>query len=410
MKNLEDSRGSLLPNWGEGEDEGNPQRNTALTPSLSQNWERGTTSNVLFLALSGIGNLIMQLPTIAALKKAHPTWHITVWVAPRGTKELAQTQSYVDEVIEMPIRGGVMQHIQNILVLRKHRFDTGIILSPGQLIKSALYLKLANIPVRIGNNYPYKNNSKSSKFLTHAVDEQEHLHDIEQNLRLLEPLGIYPKPVEYYSLDIPEKNIEEASSFPPLIHIGIHAGCAKGFERKQWPLERFVEVAKVLIQKNPNTTFLIFGGKDEEDQKNELAKMINESPLPSPVLGEGEDEGNKKIWERGTTGTNTVARVVSTSLLTTAAILQRCKLMISNDSGLMHLAAAVGTPTLGIFGPTNEASTGPRGSKSYVVRADGTNPVYITEKSIVLGTTTHQSMLAITPQMVIDKIEEINLL
>lgn len=350
---------------------------------------------VLFLSLSGIGNLILQLPTIQALKMAHPTWHITVWVAPRGTREIAETQDYIDHVIQMPIRAGIWQHFKNILTLRKYRFNIGIVLSPGQLIKSALYLKLAGIPMRIGNSYPYKGNLNATNFLTHAVDEQEHLHDIEQNLRVLEPLDIHPDPVSHYSLQIPRRNIEEASNFlfsevrtpsaSPLFkgeksdYVGIHAGCAKGFEFKQWPLERFAEVAKALLQKNSNIQFLIFGGKDEEVQKQKLVKMI------------GLDH----------------AEAISTSLLTTAAIIKHCKLMISNDSGLMHAAAAVGTPTLGIFGPTDEALTGPRGPKSFTVRANGTKPVYSTEKIVNLETSSHTSLLALMPQAIIDKIDQI---
>lgn len=381
----------------------------------------------LFLSLSGIGNLIMQLPTIEALKKAHPTWHVTVWVAPRGTKELAESQPYIDEVIEMQASGlpaglagrfsAVMQHVKNILTLRKNHFDIGIVLSPGQLLKSAAYLKLAGIPMRIGNTYPYKNSPSSSRFLTHAIDEVENLHDIEQNLRLLEPLGIQPEQVPYYSLKIPQENLEEAKSYnlKATSYIGIHAGCAAGFEFKQWPVERFAEVAKALLHKNPNIQFLIFGGPDEEDQKRALATMINASSLPSPVLGEGEDEGKLvampaphpnplPIWERGTTGSDLFAHSISASLLTTAAIIHRCNLFISNDSGLMHVAAAVGVPTIGLFGPTDEALTGPRGPKGFIVRAEGTKPVYTTENRISLGASPHTSLLAITPQMVLGKI------
>src|SRR3989344_9589702 len=105
------------------------------TPSVEE-------ARVLFLSLSGIGNLLIQLPTIEALKKARPNWHITVWVVPRGTKAIAESQSYIDDVIEMPIsvsppaRGGVRgdgsiawQHVKNIIALRKSRFDIGIVLS-----------------------------------------------------------------------------------------------------------------------------------------------------------------------------------------------------------------------------------------------------------------------------------------
>lgn len=362
---------------------------------------------VVFLALSGIGNLIMQLPTIEAVKKAHPHWRITVWVAPKGTKAIAESQSFIDDVIEMPIvvppqsSGGlkpVTFHVKNILLLRKHHFDIGIVLSPGQLIKSAGYMFFAGIPMRIGSSYPYKGNPHATNFLTHTVDELENIHDIEQNIRLLKPLDLDDTQAPYYSLQIPNVNTQEAESLlsstitpsrspsskgEKYRFIGIHAGCAVGFEWKRWPLERFAEVARTLAQKDPNIRILLFGGKDEAADKQAMLKMINAD--------------------------REIAYDISASLLTTAAIMKKCSFFLANDSGLMHIAAAVGIPTLGLFGPTSEVLTGPRGSKSAVLRAEGTVPVYNTEQGNTLGDTSHQSLLKISVQMVLDKIAKTNI-
>lgn len=364
---------------------------------------------VVFLSLSGIGNLMMQLPTIEALKQAHPAWHITVSVAPRGTKEIANSQPYIDEVIEMPISVSIIGHIKNILLLRQKHFDIGIVLSPGQLLKSALYLRIANIPVRISSSYPYKQNPQSNKFLTHAIPEHEYLHDIEQNLRLLQPLGITTPATSFYRLHIPQNNIQQANEASEanaaISYIGFHAGCAKGFEFKQWPIEYFAEVAKGLIQKYPNIKILVFGGPDEEAQKQELVRMINTPPLTKGRLG------GVLVDQTPSNSPLIRGRTISATLLTTAAIMQHCKFFLSNDSGLMHLAASVGTPVLGIFGPTDERQTGPRGGlNNYVVRAPGTTPVYNTEKNQDLGNSPHLTLLALTPQMVLDKIEQINTL
>ncbi len=338
---------------------------------------------VLFLSLSGIGNLLMQLPAIEALKKSHPSWHIALWVAPRGTKELAQAQPFIDEVLEMPIKASIVQHMQNILTLRKKQFDIAIVLSPGQLMKSAAYLKLSGIPVRIGNTYPYKGEKESGRFLTDPVSEDSSLHDIEQNLKLLEPLKINPSPISHYTITIPEESIMGTSSSPLLTkerlgevnYVGIHAGSAKNFAWKRWPLERFATLTKMLQKKNPDTHFLIFGGPDEQEDTARLVNLIGSQ-----------------------------AQAISAPLLTTAAIIQQhCKLFISNDSGLMHIAAATGVPTIGLFGPTDEKQTGPRGQKSIAVRAPGTTPVYNTETAYDFGTKPHESLLALTPEIVIDK-------
>ena len=343
---------------------------------------------VLFLSLSGIGNLIMQLPAIKAVKDAHPDWHITVWVAPRGTKSIAQAQSYINEVIEMPIKASMFKHAKNILALQKHRFDIGIVLSPGQLLKSALYLFLSGIPVRIGHAYPFRGRQHADNFLTQALIEKPQMHDIEQNLELVEPLLNEPIKFETYDFQIPEYSMEEAqyvlqslvhSAVSSPIFIGFHPGSAQGFTWKRWPLERFAEVARAVHKKNPNTIFLIFGSNDEEQQKRELANMINEY-APSTAFH------------------------ISAPILTTAAIMKRCTLFISNDSGLMHIASAIDIPTIGLFGPTDERQTGPRGSRSISLRSQGTQPVYNTESAPSFGNTAHSSILEISSSFVLDNI------
>jgi len=344
---------------------------------------------VLFLALSGIGNLIMQLPAIAAIKKAHPGWHLTVWVAPRGTRAIAESQPFIDEVIEMhpPGLSTGLQGLENLLALRKRHFDIGIVLSPGQLVKSAAYLRFCGIPLRIGNTYPFKKNPNSSLFLNHGVEENPSLHDVEQNLILAEHFTTKSEPNPYYALEIPETNKQEAekilsSIIPPIPPtaplLGIHAGCAAGFEWKRWPLDRFAAVAAACIEHNRETRVLLFGGKDEAADKQEMLRMINKETV--------------------------AAYDISAPLLTTAAVMQKCSFFLSNDSGLMHIAAAVGVQTLGLFGPTDEGLTGPRGKQSFALRAPGTASVYTTEGGNSFGNTSHESLLKISVDMVLTKI------
>lgn len=347
--------------------------------------------SVLFLALSGIGNLVMQLPAIKAVKDKHPHWNVSVWVAPRGTKDIALVQAYIDEVIEMPIQTNMLQHLKNMHALRQRRFDIGIVLSPGQLLKSAAYLYVSGIPIRVGHTYPIKTNQHSKMFLTHSCDERPALHDIEQNMNLLSLLHLVPKKVSNYFLDIPLKNTDEANMLLASLvgdttHrslIGIHAGSASGFMWKRWPLERFAELAHELYKKNPRTVFLVFGDLKEEKDKELLCALINN--------GHAEP----------------IAFRVFAPILTTAAIIKHCSLFISNDSGLMHISAATGVPTLGLFGATNEQQTGPRGVRSVSLRAPGTKPVYNTEHAYDFGNRPHKNMLAITPRMVVDTIDTI---
>lgn len=342
--------------------------------------------NILLIALSGIGNLIMQMPTIATLKRKRPSSRLTLWVAPRGTKALAASLPYVDEVIEAPYKGSISQHLALIGKLRAKQFDVGIVLSPGQLLKSALYLFLSGIPTRIGSSYPLGNNPKSNFLLTNAIDEVAELHDIEQNLRLLEPLGITAPSTSHYEIPLlPEKEAVGANILDNL-HlpsdkklIGFHMGSAPGFDWKRWPLENFIALGRQLIAQH-QAHILLFGGPDEDDLKKTVA------------AGLGGD-----------------VSIISTDLLTTAAIMKHCTAIISNDSGLMHLAAAAGGSVIGLFGPTDEKTTGPRGFHSVIIRAPGTTPVYSTEHNYNLGSEPHLTMKAITVEMVLEKIKALHL-
>lgn len=349
--------------------------------------QNSETKRVLILALSGIGNFLMQAPTVEALKKAHPNWHITVWVAPRGTRALAKRNPHITEVIEEPIQRSFLKHLKLIWRLRQEHFDVGLVLSPGQLIKSAIYLWLAGIPKRIGQKYPFLGR-ETSLFLTNSIPKDPFLHDLEQNMQLLSLLDTSPdegevghRPSEVkYSLAIPLSAQRRADDLlkklPNTIGkrlIGFHPGSAPNFLWKRWPLQHWAELGQALAEKNYHT--LIFGGTDEAKLKRKLHARLNKD-----------------------------STIIETDLFTTAAVMQKCDFMVSNDSGLMHIAAAAGVKTFGLFGPTNERQTGPRGKDSHVIRAPGSGPVYHTEKNFDLGSKPHETMRALQPDYVLESI------
>lgn len=336
---------------------------------------------VLILSLSGIGNFLMHSPVFTAIKKAKPNWHITVWVAPRGTKILEQHIPEIDSIIEASPQGNINHHWRLINKLRQQKYDIGLMLSPGQGLKGAAYLCAAGISQRMAHTYPLGSWSESKIFLTDAIAEDPNMHDIEQNLSLLKLLSIAVPPVNHYSFTVPASAQQQAKTILGKRNlssgtrlVGFHAGSAPTFAWKRWPIRSFAAVGQILI-KDHNAHVLIFGGPDEKELKEELHQLLGAQ-----------------------------ATVIDTNLFTTAALMQHCAFVLSNDSGLMHLAAAVGTPTLGLFGPTDEKHTGPRGPQSRVLRAPGTKPVYNTEKNYNLGTSPHPSLLALTPQMVVTEL------
>jgi ADP-heptose:LPS heptosyltransferase len=115
-----------------------------------------------------------------------------------------------------------------------------------------------------------------------------------------------------------------------------------GWYTKRWGLQRFAELGDRLIDQLGVAILLAWGPGEERDVHDVASRMKHPVVIPPP-----------------------------TSLLELAALLRRCALMITNDSGPMHLATAVGTPVIGIYGPTNPVLQGPYGSQNVVVRREG---------------------------------------
>ncbi|MBM3602677.1 MAG: glycosyltransferase family 9 protein, partial [Alphaproteobacteria bacterium] len=122
---------------------------------------------------------------------------------------------------------------------------------------------------------------------------------------------------------------------------------------KQWPLEHFVAAARALIHQRPElqqASFAIFGAPSEAAYLNQIFPLVQQD-----AARHGQPLSIIPLWQTG-------------DLLTTYACLQRCQLFIGNDSGLMHMAAAAGIPTLGLFGPTSDRLMAPYGRCTALVR------------------------------------------
>jgi lipopolysaccharide heptosyltransferase II len=342
---------------------------------------------ILCLSLSGIGNYLMHSPAIAALKSHYPDSHLTVWVAPRGTRALAANDSNVDEVIENPLQLPIYRHIKLTARLFRPRYDLALMFSPGQRWKGAAYMFLAGIKKRIAHPYPFRGNPNSSFLLTDSLPENPQLHDIDQNLNLLQPLAIVnPRPATY-NLQPSSKDNQRAQQLLSSFRlpnnttlIGLHPGSASDYKWKRWPADNFSQLAAMLIEKT-RASILLFGGAGEESLKKYIkSQIIRELPASRDNI-----------------------HIINTSLLTAAALMKACQLVIANDSGLMHLAAAAGAPVLGLFGPTNENKVGPRGPQSSTLRAPGTFPVYDINHNQRLGKKSHHSLRALPVANVLQK-------
>lgn len=298
---------------------------------------------ILVRGVNWVGDTILTYPTLEALKARFPRSKI-VLLAPGHLTDLWKTFPHVDEIIPFEKKKGLNSISEDLRFgrfLKRKRFDLALILP--RSFRSAFQIWLAGIPIRMG----YKDRGRSF-LLTHGIPRTEEvlrIHRIHYYRKLLEPMGLTNE-LHFPRLEPGEENRKWAeeilratglSEGRPLI--GINPGAAYGLA-KCWAPDRFGELGKRLSEKW-KAVVLIFGRGEEQGMANQILKGLGKS------------------------GVDFTGR---TSLLQLAALLEHCSLLVTNDTGTMHVATAVGTPVVAIFGPTDPIATGPWGDGHVVVR------------------------------------------
>ena len=305
---------------------------------------------ILALPLYGIGDVLMTTPALRNIKEKLPSCRLTYVHMFKTTRDVLIKNPNVDENIHFPfLEAGKLASARFILGLRG-KYDIAINFYPSNRRDYNIASFLSGCPVRIGHTYVKRNLGELNFLKNRTFKEDDNLHNVEENLRLLDFLGIKdPRgwPMEIFltgeeekeaSLWLAEKGIDEKA-----LLVGLHPGTSafKEHVNRRWPAGRFSELIGAIVNISPSARFLVFGGPEEACLKNEVK--------------EGSPNG-------------VVHAVDMPGIRQTASLMKRCGLFISNDSGLMHLAAALKVPTVGIFGPTNPKWVAPWGGRSKVVR------------------------------------------
>ncbi len=297
------------------------------------------TERVLVRGVNWIGDAVMTLPAIQAIRRAHPTAKISLLVKP-SVAPLFENCPYIDEVLlyDEHFKGAIGK-LRLANMLRKKHFEKAILLQ--NAFDAALITFLARIPERIG----YDRDSRKS-LLTKPVkyDNQDRkVHHIRYYLDLLKAAGIkaeYAHPWLGLSMDERLAARTRLSELKRPV-LGINPGATYG-SSKRWLPERFSEVAGWFIRETRGS-IVIFGGENEVPIAEEIYKNI---PM-------------NKLMLAG-----------KTSLRELMSLISECDVFVTNDSGPMHIAYAVGTPVTAIFGSTSAELTGPVGPGHVVVRSD----------------------------------------
>ncbi len=283
-------------------------------------------SNILVRATNWVGDAVMCLPALAAIRERFPNARITILAKP-WVAGLYQREPFTDEVILYDPR----KRRELVRELRRRRFDCAILLQ--NALEAALIAFLARIPTRIGYNRDAR-----GFLLTHSIPVPRPgdipRHERFYYLELLRRAGIIDR--------LPESSVIRLTP-PPVLRtriVGVSPGAAYG-TAKRWLPERFAEAA-LRIARERTASIALFGSSDERALCEEIAAALGDHPY------------------RNYAGQTTLAEFIN--------LAAACEVFLTNDSGAMHIASALGVPTVAIFGATDDVGTGPTGANARIVR------------------------------------------
>ena len=304
--------------------------------------------SILIIAPNWIGDAVMTQPLLANLKTQYPKSNIDVlastWVAP-----IYRACNEVNEVIEAKfehkqLQWGLRKQLAKELALKNYQ---ACFVLPNSF-KSALIPWLANIPFRIGYrgefrfgliNLSLENPSKVNRppMVEHYLALGNLLKDGEQEFynSITPQLNVSPIAKQSVENKLAVANISTASVF-------VFCPGAEYGPTKRWPVAHFAKLAQSLVEQNSQAHIILLGGKGDHSIAEDIASQAKQLPNISNWCGD-------------------------TTLDEAIALIGMASAVVSNDSGLMHIAAALQTPQVAIFGSSDPAHTPPLSDKAKVI-------------------------------------------
>ncbi len=287
-----------------------------------------------------LGDVVFASPAIRVIRQNFPAAKI-ICFAPKRCKDVLASNPYVDQVIDLDERGeerGLFAKLRFIKHLRQLHIDQVYLFH--RSFTRALLFFLGGVKARIG----YATKGRSF-LLTHPVSEpKEKLHSVDYGLELLKRAGLKVSTDALYEFYFEKPNLDKAKTLIQRNGLGrgrvVAVNPGSNWPPKRWPWQKFAELARELI-KRYDVDIVIMGGKEDAELGSQITREANH-PRIHMLCGE-------------------------TSLRELGALFSLCALVISSDSGPLHIAGGVGTSVLAIFGPTDPVLTGPRGRGKNVV-------------------------------------------
>jgi heptosyltransferase-1 len=284
----------------------------------------GPLGRLLVVRLGSLGDLVHTLPAVAAIRIAHPFAQID-WLVDRAYREFLDLVPVISSTI--PLRktsgGGWLQALRE---LRARQYDVAIDFQG--LLKSAALARLSGAHRVIGFNRSSAREGTAAMFYTERVAAGDAGHVIDKNLRLAATLGAPQHRREFPILPMPSTALDAIRARG----IGRFAllNCGAAWPNKRWPTERFGHLARWLLERHGLVSVALWG-PGEQELADDVVRASQGAAVAAPP----------------------------TSLADLVAIAGKAELMVSGDTGPTHVASAMGTPVVALFGPTSPDRNGP---------------------------------------------------
>jgi heptosyltransferase I len=293
----------------------------------------------LLVRLGSLGDVVHAIPVAAALRARFPAARIDWMVDPRYV-ELVHLVPAIDAVVAVNPRRRWPQLVTTLRDLRQTRYDAAIDLQG--LLKSAILARAAGAERTIGFPRGHLREAPARIFYSDTPDPGGAVHVVHKNLALLAPLGIRDRTIEFPIARPQSPAVDRLEAAIGAVPYALMTAGA-GWPNKCWPPERFGALAATLRDGQGLRSLVLWGPKEESRASAVVAASAGAAALAPPT---------------------TIAELV--------AIARAATVMIGGDTGPLHLAAAVGTPVVALFGPSQPERNGPwREADVVVSRAAG---------------------------------------
>jgi len=350
---------------------------------------------ILVFAYHGLGNFIMFTPALRLLRERYPDARIDLQAGNNtGCDEVLAGAGLFDNIYNLPYSAGLRRWVRRAIEIRETRYDLTVNELHSHSWPLTLLIAASGAPFRLGHVTSPGWSRRFSRYsfaFNLPVLMREDEHEIERYIDLVARVGARRIPsseartfihLEDQDREFATRFLENGAGNAARTIIGFQAGTSLAMRWKQWPIDRYRQLIERVIAEKPDAQVVLFGSASEQAMISEMSRGLEGRVL----LAAGQ-----------------------TSVKQAAALIERCDVLVCNDSGLMHAAVAVGTPVVAIYGPTDIRRTGPLGDRHTVIRHDlPCSPCFKLEgPDQVHACPHHDCLMTITPDEVLSAITHV---